>query len=48
MKYYEGWINRKPVATHFIEMMMELVLFYNSCVIVNNTLEAHWLQKMLI
>lgn len=48
MKYYEGWIKRKPVATHFIEMVKEVVHFYNSCVILNNTLEAYWLQKMLI
>lgn len=34
-------LREKPVATHFIAVMMELVHFYNICVVLNNTLEGH-------
>lgn len=33
-------LREKPVTSHFIMMMTEFVHFYDSCMIVNTTLEA--------
>lgn len=44
----QAGLREKPVTSHFIATMMELVHFYNSCVILNNTLEADRLQEVFI
>lgn len=41
-------LREKPVTSHFIAMMMQSVHFYDSCVILNNTLDADRQQEMFI
>lgn len=41
-------LREKPVTSHFIAMMMELVHFYNSCVTLTITQEADSWQEMFI
>jgi len=44
----EVGLKEKPVTSHFIAMMTELVHFYDSYVTLHNILEAHRLQEVFI